>query len=93
MRVVFAALVALAGETDAPAPRASPHFRQKLASAGLAVPQEEQPTSTFAPHFMQNSASGGLSWLHFAQSIAVYAAKSSGSARHYGFTVSPRCLR
>jgi hypothetical protein len=24
---------------------------------------------------MQNSASAGLSWLHFAQSIAVYAAK------------------
>jgi hypothetical protein len=38
----------------------------------LAVPQEEQPTSTFAPHFMQNSASGGLSWLHFAQGIAIF---------------------
>jgi len=58
-------------EAGAPASRAFPHFRQKLASAGLAVPQEKQPTSTFAPHFMQNSASGGLSWLHFAQSTFV----------------------
>ena len=42
-------------------PKGSPHFRQKLASAGFTVPQDEQRVSTLAPHFMQNIASAGLS--------------------------------
>jgi hypothetical protein len=40
---------------------AAPHLRQKLASTGFTVLQEEQRFSTLAPHFMQNSASAGLS--------------------------------
>jgi hypothetical protein len=48
-------------EAGAAAPRVPPHFRQKLASVGFTVLQEEQRFSALAPHFMQNSASAGLS--------------------------------
>jgi hypothetical protein len=60
MRGVFAAAAGLGDKTSALDPRAPPHFRQKLASAGFSVLQEEQRFSTLVPHFMQNSASAGL---------------------------------
>ncbi len=59
----------LGDEAVAAAPNAPPHFRQKLASAGFAVSQEEQRRSTLVPHFMQNSASAGLSYSQDGQRI------------------------
>ncbi len=60
-RGIFPTAAGLGDEAGAPAPKAPPHFRQKLASKGFTVLQEEHRFSTLLPHFMQNCASAGLS--------------------------------
>jgi phage terminase large subunit-like protein len=60
-REVFAIAAGSGDEVVAADAKGAPHFRQKLASAGFTVPQEEQRFSTLVPHFMQNIASAELS--------------------------------